>query len=251
MADGHPAVALGPVVHNATALERLEAAGLHQGAELPGGGGQRVVVTAHGATPGLLAEAGRRGLEVVDTTCPLVRRVQRHAADFHAEGWPVVIVGHAGHTEVQGVLGWAGGEAEIVSSEAEAERLPWRPRRAVVSQSTFPQPEFRRIAERVAARSGEVRHKDTTCPVVNQRQREGERGLFERADVVLVVGGRDSANTRALAAAAAARRPTHHIQTAADIRPEWFQPGQRIGITSGTSTPDWVVDEVEARCRAL
>ena len=251
MADGRQAVALGPVVHNATALERLEAAGLHQRAELPDGDGQRVVVTAHGATPALFTEAGRRGLEVVDTTCPLVRRVQRHAAAFHAEGWPVVIVGHARHAEVQGVLGWAGGDAEIVSSEADAERLPWRPRRALVCQSTFPQPEFRRIATQVAARSGEVRHKDTTCPVVNQRQREGGQGFFDAADVILVVGGRDSANTQALAAAAAARRPTHHIQTADEIRPEWFRPGQRIGITSGTSTPDWVVDAVEARCRAL
>ena len=251
MADGGPAVALGPVVHNPTALERLEAAGLHQQAELPDGEGRRVVVTAHGATPALFAEARRRGLEVVDTTCPLVQRVQRHAAAFHAEGWPVVIVGHARHAEVQGVLGWAGGDAEVVGSAQEAERLPWRPRRAVVCQSTFPQAEFQRIAAVLAARSSELRHKDTTCPVVTQRQREGGRGFFEAADVILVVGGRDSANTKALAAAAAARRPTHHIQTAEEIRPEWFRPGQRIGITSGTSTPDWVVDAVEARCRAL
>ncbi len=248
---GTSVVALGQVVHNVSALARLEAGGLRQADRLPEPGPTRVVVTAHGATPELFQTARDRGLDVVDTTCPLVRRVQRHARVLHDAGWPVVIVGHPAHAEVVGVRGWAGPAVEVVSGEAEAAALPYADRRGVVCQSTFPQDAFRRVVAALAERTGELTVRDTTCPVVNQRQREAAGGLLDQADVVLVVGGRNSANTRALAEACARHRPTHHIETADEITPAWFQPGQRVGITSGTSTPDWVVDEVEARCLAL
>ncbi|MGH7698879.1 MAG: bifunctional 4-hydroxy-3-methylbut-2-enyl diphosphate reductase/30S ribosomal protein S1, partial [Candidatus Dormibacteria bacterium] len=117
-------VALGQVVHNGKALEELEARGLRQAAELPLVAGAQVVVTAHGATPQLLAEARDRRLRVVDTTCPLVRRVQRHAVELREQGWPVVVVGHADHAEVRGVRGWAGeadgAPVEVVASAEEA-----------------------------------------------------------------------------------------------------------------------------------
>jgi len=244
-------VALGQVVHNASALQALEARGLRQAPELPAAGSTRVVVTAHGVGPATFASARERGLEVVDTTCPLVRRVQRHARELGESGWPVVVVGHEDHAEVRGVVGWAGPQVEVVADEQQARTLPWADRRGVVSQSTFPQDAFGRVVAAVGERTGEVRVHDTTCPVVNQRQREAQGGFLDQADVILVVGGRGSANTRALAETCARRRPTHQIETAEEIAPEWFRPGQLVGIASGTSTPDWVVDEVEARCRAL
>ncbi len=248
-------LALGQVVHNAKALEGLERRGLRQAAELPGAGGPQVVVTAHGATPQLFARAQELNLEVVDTTCPLVRRVQRHAHELHLQGWPVLVVGHPEHAEVRGVRGWAG-EAEghpveVVSSLEEARGLPWRERRAVVCQSTFPQPRFQEVVEEVRRQTGELEVRDTTCPVVNQRQREAVSSLLDEADVVVVVGGRGSANTKALAETCAQRRPTYQVETADELRPEWFTPGQRVGITSGTSTPGWVVDAVEMACRDL
>jgi len=252
---GEETVALGQVVHNARALEELERRGLGRAQHLPDSGGPQVVVTAHGATPQLFREAKLRGLTVVDTTCPLVRRVQRHAVQLVDAGLPVVVVGDAAHSEVQAVIGWAGqrpeSEVVVVASEAEADQLPWRATRGVVCQSTFPQPRFQQIAARLRLRTGELEVRDTTCPVVNQRQREAVTGLLEQADVVLVVGGRGSANTKALAETCAEHRPTFHVESAAEIEPNWFQPGQLVGITSGTSTPSWVVDEVEAACRDL
>jgi 4-hydroxy-3-methylbut-2-enyl diphosphate reductase len=252
--EGGEVLALGQVVHNARALEELEARGLREAGALPEAPGPSVVVTAHGAPPELFAEADRRGLRVVDTTCPLVRRVQHHAEDLGQTAGTVVVVGHSEHSEVRGVVGWAasqGAEVEVVASPEEAERLPWKARRGVVSQSTFPQSRFREIAEVVAGRTGEVEVRDTTCPVVTQRQREALRSLLDQVDVVVVVGGRGSANTRALAETCSEVRPTHLVESAAEISPEWFGPGQRVGVTSGTSTPPWVVDEVEAACRAL
>lgn len=248
-------VALGQVVHNARALQELERRGLRQAGDLSQARSTQVVVTAHGATPELFQEAAARGLEVVDTTCPLVKRVQRHAQELSQAGLAVVVVGHARHSEVQGVVGWAGAGSgsvvEVVASAEEADRLPYRDRRGVICQSTFPQEHFREIVERIRQRSGEVEVRDTTCPVVNQRQREAVASMLDEVDLVLVVGGRGSANTTALAATCAARRPTHHVESAAELRPEWFAPGHRVGITSGTSTPQWVVDEVEAACRDL
>ncbi|MGH7666566.1 MAG: 4-hydroxy-3-methylbut-2-enyl diphosphate reductase [Candidatus Dormibacteria bacterium] len=252
---GETMVALGQVVHNARALEELERQGLGRASELPQAGGPTVVVTAHGGTPQLFTEAERRGLTVVDTTCPLVHRVQRHASELAEAGLAVVVVGDAEHAEVSAVLGWAGqrpdAEVAVVSTEEEAARLPWRERRGVVCQSTFPQPRFQQLVSRLRQRSGELQVRDTTCPVVNQRQREAVNGLLDQADVVLVVGGRGSANTIALAETCAERRPTFHVESAAEIKSEWFHPGQLVGITSGTSTPGWVVDEVEAACHGL
>lgn len=252
---GEQTVALGQVVHNARALEELERKGLGRTDQLPDAGGPQVVITAHGATPQLFQEALGRGLSVVDTTCPLVRRVQRHATELAEAGLPVTVVGDAAHAEVRAVVGWAserpGSEVVVVATEAEADQLPWREQRGVVSQSTFPQPRFQQIVSRLRLRSGSVEVRDTTCPVVNQRQREAVGGLLDEADVVVVVGGRGSANTTALAATCAERRPTFHVESAAELDASWFQPGQLVGITSGTSTPGWVVDEVEAACRDL
>jgi 4-hydroxy-3-methylbut-2-enyl diphosphate reductase len=252
---GEETVALGQVVHNARALEELERKGLGRTDQLPDAGGPQVVITAHGATPQLFQEALSRGLNVVDTTCPLVRRVQRHATELAEAGLPVTVVGDAAHAEVRAVIGWAserpGSEVAVVATEAEADQLPWREQRGVVSQSTFPQPRFQEIVSRLRLRSGSVEVRDTTCPVVNQRQREAVGGLLDEADVVVVVGGRGSANTTALAATCAARRPTFHVESATELDASWFQPGQLVGITSGTSTPGWVVDEVEAACRDL
>ncbi|MHB1527278.1 MAG: 4-hydroxy-3-methylbut-2-enyl diphosphate reductase [Candidatus Dormibacteria bacterium] len=248
-------VALGQVVHNARALLELEGRGLREVAGLAEVDAHQVVVTAHGATPELFRDAAARGLEVVDTTCPLVRRVQRHAQELNQAGLAVVVVGYAGHSEVQGVVGWAGvgngSIVEVVATVEEADLLPFRERRGVLCQSTFPQQRFREIVERLRLRSGEVEVRDTSCPVVNQRHREAVAAMLDDVDVVLVVGGRGSANTTALAATCAQRRPTHHIESAAELRAEWFATGRRIGITSGTSTPQWVVDEVEAACRDL
>jgi len=252
---GEPTVALGQVVHNARALEELERNGLGRADQLPAAGGPQVVVTAHGATPELFEEARDRGLTVVDTTCPLVRRVQRHAVELAEANLSLVVVGDAAHTEVKAVVGWAsqrpGSEVVVIATEEEADRLPWREKRGIVSQSTFPQPRFQQIVGRLRLSSGSVEVRDTTCPVVNQRQREAVGGLLDEADVVIVVGGRGSANTAALAATCAERRPTFHVESAAELESSWFQPGQLVGITSGTSTPSWVVDEVEAACRDL
>ena len=243
-------VALGSIVHNPQAQERLARRGLaveRDPAKVAGG--SRLVVTAHGAPPAVFDEAARRGLDVVDTTCPLVRRVQEAAVAVRDAGRTLVVVGHGDHPEVRGVLGWAGC-GHLVSVVDDAASVPEGCDLGVVVQSTFPGTHLPPILAALRERARSVEVHDTRCPVVRTRQRDGGR-LVEEADVIVVVGGRSSANTRALAESCAARRPTYHVETPDEVRREWFSPGQRIGIASGTSTPDWLVDAVDQLCRSF
>ena len=248
--DGRRVTALGHVVHNPQAMERLAERGLAVDPDPsrpePGG---RLVITAHGAPPATFAAAQERGLEVVDTTCPLVRRVQDAGRGIAEAGRTLVVIGHGAHPEVRGVVGWAGG-AHVVQDEASALEVPAGLDLGVVVQSTFSPRELPPILAALQSRAASVEVHDTRCPVVTLRQRAAGE-LADRVDVMVVVGGRGSANTRALVDHCAARRPTHHVETADEVDASWFAPGQTVGITSGTSTPDWVVDAVESVCRSF
>jgi 4-hydroxy-3-methylbut-2-enyl diphosphate reductase len=247
---GRRVTAIGHVVHNPQAMERLAERGLHidpdPSAPAPGG---RLVITAHGAPPETFAAAEARGLEVIDTTCPLVRRVQEAGQAVAASGRALVVVGHGRHPEVRGVIGWAGGGA-VVHDVDSAAAVPPGQHLGVVVQSTFPAAELPPILAALERSAASLEVHDTRCPVVTLRQRAAAE-LAERVDVIVVVGGRGSANTTALVAHCASHRPTHHVETPDEVRAEWFAPGQRVGITSGTSTPDWMVDAVESVCRSF
>jgi len=248
--DGRRVTAIGHVVHNPQAIARLTARGLQIDPDParpePGG---RLVITAHGAPPQTFEAARARGLEVLDTTCPLVRRVQDAGRAVVASGRALVVVGHGQHPEVRGVIGWAGG-GYVVHDAASAAAVPPGLDLGVVVQSTFPVAQLTPVLDALAASAASMEVHDTRCPVVTLRQRAAAE-LADRVDVIVVVGGRGSANTSALVAHCAARRPTHHVETADEVDPQWFSPGQRVGITSGTSTPDWLVDDVETVCRSL
>jgi 4-hydroxy-3-methylbut-2-enyl diphosphate reductase len=248
--DGRRVTALGHIVHNPQAMERLAARGLGVDPDPsrpePGG---RLVITAHGAPPATFAAAEARGLEVVDTTCPLVKRVQDAGRQVAEGGRVLVVVGHGQHPEVRGVVGWAGG-GHVVHDADSAASVPAGQDIGVVVQSTFPASQLPPILEALERHAASVEVHDTRCPVVTLRQRAAGE-LADRVDVIVVVGGRGSANPNALVEHCAAKRPTHHVETPDEVQPEWFQPGQRVGITSGTSTPDWLVDAVESVCRSF
>jgi 4-hydroxy-3-methylbut-2-enyl diphosphate reductase len=248
--DGRRITALGHIVHNPQAMERLAARGLEVDPDPsrpePGG---KLVITAHGAPPATFEAAQTRGLEVVDTTCPLVKRVQDAGRQVAGSGRVLVVIGHGNHPEVRGVVGWAGG-GHVVHDTDSALDVPAGLDIGVVVQSTFPASALPPILNVLESRAASVEVHDTRCPVVTLRQRAAAE-LAERVDVIVVVGGRGSANTNALVEHCAERVPTHHVETPGELLPEWFAPGQKVGITSGTSTPDWLVDDVESVCRSL
>ncbi len=241
-----PLTILGELVHNETVLAQLRARGI-QIAREPGAVRTRtVMITAHGASEKALDRVRDRGLEVMEATCPLVRLAHRAVARLVREGYHPVIIGRRDHVEVRGLTEDLA-EFDVVLAEADVLALAERPRFGVAAQTTQPIDKVRRLVELMRRRfeHSEVRFIDTVCQPTKQRQNAAIE-LAQQADVVVVIGGAHSNNTHELVQTC--RRycaRVHHVQTAADLRPEWFAAAPTVGITAGTSTPDSSVAAVE------
>jgi len=251
-----PVYTLGAIVHNPQVADELEKIQVHVVDSLdvvpPGA---LVAITAHGAPPGVQEEAEARGLKIIDTTCPLVTRIQKTASDLVAQRYSVLVYGDASHKEVKGIVGWSNGKAKVITSTADLEG--WEPTRrvALISQSTSNMEKFialtRDLAGAMAARGVEFRVINTICRPTKDRQR-AVRELAQDVDVIIAIGGQASANTRKLVIAAKEEGvPAYQVERSDDLRPEWFHPGERVGLTAGASTPDAVIDDVENHIRAL
>jgi (E)-4-hydroxy-3-methyl-but-2-enyl pyrophosphate reductase len=257
---------LGDIVHNPQVVERLSRLGVQVVAGLDAvAEGEVAMVTAHGAPPEVTAQAAAKGVSLFDATCPLVLRVQRLAREMAEAGYGVILCGDPEHAEVRGILGHAGAEAAAgrtlaevrAFAEARGRPAPWIPHRrlAVLLQTTQREEVYQEfvceLARGTMTRLRELRVFNTVCAAVARRE-PSARNLARRVDVVVVVGGRKSANTRHLAETCAATGvPTHHIERAEELRAEWFAGAQRVGVTAGTSTPDETVAEVVKGLRRL
>jgi len=252
--EGTPVYTLGAIVHNPQIAEELEKINVHvvDGMDqVPKGA--LVAVTAHGAPPDIEQQAESRGLRLIDTTCPLVTRIQKTAADLVAQRYSVLVYGDANHKEVKGIVGWSGGKAKVVMSMADLEG--WEPTRrvALISQSTSNMEKFTALARdlvgEMVMRGVEVRVINTICRPTKDRQR-AVRELAREVEVVIAVGGWASANTRKLVQAAKEEgAAAYQVERISELQPDWFAGVTRVGITAGASTPDAVVDDVEARIR--
>jgi 4-hydroxy-3-methylbut-2-enyl diphosphate reductase len=251
-ADRAPLTILGQLVHNDTVLADLRARGVRTCTEVDDVRTSAVMVTAHGASRHRLAELQLRGLEVLNATCPLVRAAHRAIAMLVADGRHPVIVGQAHHAEVRGMTEDLA-VYDVVLTEADVDHLSARPRFGIAAQTTQPVERVERLTARLRARfpAADVAVANTVCVPTRLRQQSAE-DLAAVSDVVLVIGGAASNNTKELAATC--RRHcsrVHHVQTAADVRREWFDRARVVGITAGTSTPARVIDEVEQRVLEL
>jgi 4-hydroxy-3-methylbut-2-enyl diphosphate reductase len=249
--DGGVVWSLGPLIHNASEVDRLQKQGVrtvrHLG-EVPGGA---VLFRAHGVCPETFREAETAGLQVIDATCPYVARAQRAAQRLKADGRDIVIVGEREHPEVRALVAWAGGDARVVESPEEAAGLPEAERVGVIAQTTLCPGD---LEETVRVIAGKVRNlvvTGTLCSATYMRQ-EATRRMARGVDIVLVVGGRDSANTRRLVTAVEVEgTEVHHIQTADEIEEGWFRGKTSAGVAAGASTPEWIIKEVISRMEEL
>ena len=204
-------------------------------------------------SPQVLEKIEGRGLQMVDTTCPFVRRAQITARRLANSGFSVVIFGEQSHPEVQGVLGWAGGKGLATLDVPTFDRTPQRI--GILSQTTQSYSAFADFIAELAKSSlshlSELRIVNTICDATRKRQ-QAALELAKRVDLMLVVGGRNSANTHRLAEiCSSAGVETYQIETAAEIEPAWIQNRSRLGITAGASTPDQSIEEVVARLKQL
>lgn len=250
--DGGPICTIGDVIHNPQAVDRLRRRGLvpvDSIDDVPPGG--RLVIRAHGVDPRVLEEAKSRGIELIDTTCPFVLRSQNYVRRLHEENTPVIIIGDESHPEVKGIAGRAGDGVVIVDSPIDAAGITPCDTAGVVIQTTFGKDKSMAIIDVLRQRVKELRVYDTICQATVLR-REATRQLAAEVDIMLVVGGRRSSNTRRLYRMCIDLGvPTEFIQTADEIDPAWFEGRRVVGLATGTSTPDWIIENVLARLDAL
>ncbi len=244
-------VTLGPIIHNPQAVARMRDKGVGTvNAISEVEAGTTVVVRTHGAVKTELEAAEARGLTVVDGTCPYVKYPQAMAQRLSRQGYHLVIVGDANHAEVKGVMSYAEGPCTVVKPGGAVPALKDK-KVAVIAQTTCIGADFERLVGALALRHKEVRAVNTICNDTEERQADA-RSLAAEVDAVVVVGGKNSANTRHLAEICRAiQSRTWHVETEAELCAEWFDGCRVVGLSAGASTPDWVVDGVATWLRGL
>ncbi len=238
---------LGPIVHNSQVIERLRARGIGGAQNLAEIEKGTVVLSAHGSAPIVIREAHERGLDILDVTCPFVTKVHRAAKNLLNQGYDVILVGDPGHTEVKGVFGAVeeiGGTIRLVSSPEEVASMPLGNKVGVVCQTTQRSETFARVVAEVCLRATDVRAINTVCSATEELQTAAIK-LAKSVDVVLVIGGARSANTRRLREICERTgTPAYQVETAKDIDMAWLEGHNVVGLTAGASTPDWLIEEV-------
>ena len=241
-----PLTVLGELVHNEAVLTELRERGVKIAQQVAAVDTWNVMITAHGASQKAMGLVRERGLTVMEATCPLVR-LAHHAVDKLArDGYHPVIVGKRDHVEVRGLTEDLA-DFDVVLSEADVLELRERARFGVAAQTTQPIERVRALVGVIRRRfpNSEVRFVDTVCRPTKQRQNAAVE-LAQQADLVVVIGGAHSNNTKELVTACNRYcGRVHHVQAANDLREEWFDGVLTVGITAGTSTPDTCIDEVE------
>lgn len=243
-----PICSLGPIIHSPQVVEKLENKGVKVVEKVEDIVTGTVIIRSHGITARELADIHARNLTPVDATCPFVKKVQDYATLLCAEGYAVVLVGEADHPEVQGIISYTHHAAvAVVANSEEAQRLPNQSKIGIVAQTTQSFENLRQVAEVCLKKSKEVRVFNTICDATSVRQEEA-REIAKQADLMLVVGGFNSANTTRLAQICRELQArTYHIEIAEQIKAKWFAGVKTVGITAGASTPRWIIDEVVER----
>ena len=232
-----PVHTLGPLIHNPLVVKELEAQGVGLAETLDDAASGSIIIRAHGVVPAIIEQARARDLTVLDATCPYVKRVHAAAEKLVREGYQLIVVGESGHPEVEGIMGHADGAARVVSCAEDLADLEISNRVGVVVQTTQTQATLAGVVSALLTRASEVRVINTICSATQERQQAASE-LASRADVMIVVGGKNSGNTRRLAQICAERcERTHHVEDACEIDPAWFTGAGLIGITAGASTP--------------
>lgn len=255
--DGGRACTLGPLIHNPRVVARLERHGVRAVSSLEDArDDETVVIRSHGVTPEVKRAVERRGLPMVDATCPHVARAQKAAAALAREGMQVIVVGEAGHPEVEGLYACAceaSTDPALVSVVAVPDDLPERIEApvGVVVQTTQTRAALDAVLDALRERGVEPTVKDTICFATRQRQ-EAAAALADEADAFVVIGGRNSSNTTRLADICRARcERTHHVESADELDPAWFEGCRTVGVTAGASTPEDQIAAVEAALAKL
>ncbi|WP_448588040.1 4-hydroxy-3-methylbut-2-enyl diphosphate reductase [Thermocrinis sp.] len=246
---------MGPLIHNPQEVERLRKKGIRVWeSEKELNEGDTIIIRSHGIPPQKEGELKERGLRVVDATCPYVKAVHQAVEKLVGEGYYVLIVGEKDHPEVIGTVGYlkkAGGEGMVVESKEDLEKIRGVEKVGIVAQTTQNEQFFKEVVGEIALWAKEVKVINTICNATSERQ-EDVYELAPKVDLMLIVGGKNSGNTRRLYEISRSLNPrSYHVETAEELREDWFANAETVGITAGASTPDWIIDEVKKRVEEI
>jgi 4-hydroxy-3-methylbut-2-enyl diphosphate reductase len=241
---------LGPLIHNPQAVEFLRGLGVKAKDRIENIPKGTVIFRSHGVSLGDLKKAKRKGLHIIDATCPIVKKAQFFATYLHRQGYTVLIVGEAYHPEVEAIKSYLD-EGVVVDDARLVQKLgPWE-KLGIIVQTTQSFNLFKEIVTASLERAREVRVFNTICHATMTRQKEALE-IAKKVDGMIVVGGYNSGNTQRLVAICKEIQPqTHPIETAEEINPKWLEKCEKIGLTAGASTPSWIIREVEEEIRRL
>ena len=241
---------LGPLIHNPQVIDRLSRKGLVIIDDIAEASQGALIVRSHGLAPAVIQEARDRGLEIIDATCPNVLTVHNILKGLYEKAYEIIVVGDKAHPEVQALMGLVDGNASVLESLEDARCIITKKDKiGIVAQTTQSHDTYMEIAAAfiTKGRFREFRLYNTICEDVIRRQ-EYAKSLAAQADVMLVIGGKISANTRRLVEICENKgAKTFLIETKDEMREEWFNPEDNVGVASGASTPMWIIDEVVAK----
>lgn len=239
---------LGPIIHNPQMVKALADEGIGTVNSVDEMNSGKIIIRSHGVGPSVYNAIKAKGLELADATCPHVKKAQMSAKSLADEGFKVIIIGEKEHPEVRSIKEWAGENSLVLANKEEASELSFIPKLGVVAQTTFSAAAFNNIVSILLEKSCDIRILRTICTATDRRQSAAIK-LAKQVDMMLVIGGRNSANTTRLAQLCTDHCITHHIETVDELQSDWFNNIKKIGITAGASTPDWIIKEVYEKCK--
>ena len=239
---------LGPIIHNPQVVEKLKEEGIVPIENVKTKKDiAALIIRTHGIPLDLSKEIASRDCEIIDATCPFVKKAQYYAKLLSEEGYQVVILGEKNHPEVQSLMSYTDNHAIVISAEAPFPKL--KNKVGIVVQTTQPLEALKKVLSGVIRQAKEIKVYNTICNSTALRLKETET-MAHKVDVMFVVGGKNSANTTQLTLLCRSLSvPTYHIETSSEIKTDWIKRAKNIGITAGASTPKWIIHEVEERIR--
>lgn len=246
-----PIYTLGPIIHNPIVVAQFREKGISPVTDVKQVQSGTIIIRTHGVGPKVIMQAKKQGLNVIDATCPFVAKAQQKARQLQTEGYQVLIIGEKKHPEVISILAYTDDQALVVETEADLKAVKKRAKIGVVVQTTQSEEKLSACVAKLALKAKELKVFNTICSATVLRQKAAYK-LAQDVEVMLVVGGKNSANTNRLAQICQqAGAKTYLVETAADLRKSWFKGITSVGVTSGASTPDFLLAEVVAAVKEI
>ena len=244
--NGNKVYSLGPLIHNKQAVDKYKEKGLLEMDSLDKvPNDSKLIIRSHGVAEDVYVQSKSKNMDIVDTTCPFVKKIHEIVKEFSNNGYKIIIVGNATHPEIVGINGWCNNEAFVVNSEEDVDNIPFNnnDKYCVVSQTTANLEHFDKIVEKINSKTDNLTVKNTICFATKERQLSAT-DLAKEVDCMVVIGGKHSSNTQKLVNICKNIVPTFSIETKEELQKDMFEGFKVAGVTAGASTPDWIIDEI-------